>query len=51
MHKTVRSYRDGYKAHVAAEPDTGPVTACELTVGNTPDADSAERLLARDRGL
>ena len=29
-HKTRRSYRDGYKAHVAAEPDTGLVTACDV---------------------
>ena len=26
-HKTRHAYRDGYKAHVAAEPDTGLVTA------------------------
>ena len=50
VHKTVRSYRDGYKAHIAVEPDTGLVTSCELTAGNTPDADTAERLLAGDRG-
>jgi IS5 family transposase len=50
VHKTVRSYRDGYKAHIAVEPDTGLVTCCELTAGNTPDADTAERLLAGDRG-
>lgn len=50
VHKTVRSYRDGYKAHVAVEPDTGLITNCELTAGNTPDADTAERLLAGDRG-
>ena len=50
VHKTVRSYRDGYKAHIAVEPDTGLVTNCELTAGNTPDADVAERLLAGDRG-
>ncbi len=50
VHKTVRSYRDGYKAHGAVEPDTGLITNCELTAGNTPDADVAERLLAGDRG-
>ena len=26
-HKTSHSYRDGYKAHIAAEPDTGLITA------------------------
>jgi IS5 family transposase len=50
VHKTVRSYRDGYKAHIAVEPDTGLVTNCDLTAGNTPDAEVAERLLAGDRG-
>src|SRR5580658_9264665 len=50
VHKTVRSYRDGYKAHVAVEPDTGLITNCELTAGNTPDADVAEKLLTGDRG-
>jgi IS5 family transposase len=50
VHKTVRSYRDGYKAHVAVEPDTGLITNCALTAGNTPDADIAEKLLHGDRG-
>ncbi len=45
VHKTQHSYRDGYKAHVAVEPDTGLVTDCELTAGNTGDADSAPGLL------
>src|SRR6266498_2932793 len=27
MHKSVSSYRDGYKAHLAVEPETGLVTA------------------------
>ena len=26
MHKTRHAYRDGYKAHVAAEPETGLIT-------------------------
>lgn len=29
--KTFSQRRDGYKAHVAAEPQTGIVTACEIT--------------------
>src|SRR5215207_8423033 len=39
VHKTRHAYRDGYKAHIAAEPDTGLITACELTAGNTGDAE------------
>lgn len=30
-HKTVHRRQDGYKAHVAVEPDTGLVTDCTLT--------------------
>ena len=45
-HKSAHSYRDGYKAHVCAEPDTGLVTAVDLTAGNTADADAASGLLA-----
>ncbi len=36
-HKSTSVYRDGYKAHVAVEPDTGIITACDLTPANTPD--------------
>lgn len=45
-HKTRRAYRDGYKAHVAAEPDTGLVTACDIGAGNAGDADAAPDLIA-----
>jgi IS5 family transposase len=45
VHKSQHSYRDGYKAHIAAEPDTGLITACELTAGNTGDAEAAAGLL------
>ena len=44
-HKTSHSYRDGYKAHVAAEPETGLVTDCDLTPGNTADAGAAPGLV------
>ena len=44
-HKTSHSYRDGYKAHVAVEPDTGLVTDAELTPGNTGDAEAAPGLI------
>lgn len=30
-HKTVSRKQDGFKAHLAVEPDTGIVTGCELT--------------------
>jgi IS5 family transposase len=46
VHKTVHSYRDGYKAHIAVEPETGLVTACGLTPGNAPEASLAEELVA-----
>ena len=45
-HKTRSSYRDGYKAHVAAEPDTGLITACDLGPGNVGDSDAAPGLVA-----
>jgi IS5 family transposase len=45
-HKTRSSYRDGYKVHVAVEPETGIVTANTITPGNTPDGDTATALLA-----
>ncbi|MFV0315582.1 MAG: transposase [Microthrixaceae bacterium] len=47
-HKTRRAYRDGYKAHVAAEPDTGLVTACDVGPGNAGDAESAPDLIATE---
>lgn len=45
VHKTAHAYRDGYKAHVATEPDTGLVTDCDLTPGTAPDATAAPGLL------
>ena len=45
-HKTRRAYRDGYKAHVAAEPDTGLVTSCDVGPGNAGDAEAAPDLVA-----
>jgi IS5 family transposase len=45
VHKSQHSYRDGYKAHVAAEPDTGLITDCELTAGNLGDAEAAPALI------
>jgi IS5 family transposase len=37
MHKSVSQYRDGYKAHIAVEPETGIITASTLTPANAPD--------------
>ena len=45
-HKTRTHKRDGYKAHVATEPETGLVTAAVLTAANTPDADSIGDIVA-----
>ena len=48
IHKTVHSYRDGYKAHVAVEPDTGIITDSALTPGDVTDGSAAAGLLADD---
>jgi len=45
VHKTNHNYRDGFKAHMAVEPDTGLITACDLTPGNVGDAQAAVGLL------
>lgn len=37
-HKTVSRKQDGFKAHLAVEPDTGIVTACALTKASGPEA-------------
>ena len=36
-HKSVHRRQDGFKAHIAVEPDTGIVTDCALTKANGPD--------------
>ena len=38
MHKSRSSYRDGYKAHIVVEPETGIITASTLTPANTDHA-------------
>jgi len=51
-HKTRSAYRDGYKAHVAVEPDTGLITATALTPANAGDGPTGVELLAgEDPGL
>jgi IS5 family transposase len=37
IHKTVRSYRNGYKAHISVEPTTGLICGQRLTPGNAAD--------------
>jgi hypothetical protein len=44
--KTAAQRRDGYKGHVAAEPETGLVTECALTAANAPDGPTGVELLA-----
>jgi IS5 family transposase len=45
MHKSQSTYRDGYKAHVAVEPDTGIITAAALTPANAADGPTGVALL------
>jgi IS5 family transposase len=45
MHKSVSDYRDGFKAHVAVEPETGLFTACALTPANAADGPTGLTLL------
>jgi IS5 family transposase len=47
--KTSAQRRDGYKAHIAAEPETGLVTACALTAANLPDGPTGLQLLAGEQ--
>jgi hypothetical protein len=44
--KTSTQRRDGYKGHIAAEPETGLVTECALTAANLPDGPTGLGLLA-----
>lgn len=50
MHKNRSTYRDGYKAHLAAEPTTGLITDCTLTPANAPDGATGVDLLAGEAG-
>jgi IS5 family transposase len=45
VHKSRSVYRDGYKAHLAVEPDTGLVTDCALTPGDVSDGAAGIGLL------
>jgi len=48
MHKSRSEYRDGFKAHVAIEPDTGLVTGVDLTPANAPDGSTGIGLLNQE---
>src|SRR6266516_1060282 len=44
--------RDGFRGHVAAEPDTGLITDCEMTMAAGPgssDAENGVKMAGRDR--
>jgi IS5 family transposase len=49
MHKSVSEYRDGFKAHLAVEPETGIITACALTPANAADGPAGLALLDGER--
>jgi transposase len=40
-HKTVSRRQDGFKAHLAVEPETGIITGCQLTKASGPDGHDA----------
>jgi transposase len=45
-HKSVAVRKDGFKAHLAIEPDTGIVTAAAVTPANAPDGPTGVALMA-----
>ena len=47
-HKSRSQRTDGYKAHIAAEPDTGIITAADLTPANAPDGPTGVELLKNE---
>jgi hypothetical protein len=50
--KSKSKRRDGYRGHVAAEPGTGLITDCEMTMAAGPgstDAENGVKMAARDR--
>ncbi len=48
IHKTVRAYRNGYKAHVVVEPTTGLICGQQLTAGNAPDGPTGVQLMKHE---
>jgi len=52
MHKSRSVYRDGFKAHLAVEPQTGIITECSLTAANAADgANGVDLLKGEEPGL
>jgi IS5 family transposase len=49
MHKSQSDYRDGYKAHIAVEPDTGLITAAALTPANAADGPTGVALVGGEQ--
>jgi hypothetical protein len=50
--KSKSKRRDGFRGHVAAEPETGLVTGCEMTMAageGSADAENGVKMAARDR--
>jgi Transposase DDE domain/Transposase domain (DUF772) len=47
--KTSAQRRDGYKGHLAAEPETGLVTECALTAANVADGPTGVGLLGAEQ--
>jgi IS5 family transposase len=48
IHKSVGTYRNGYKAHIVVEPQTGLICGQQLTVGNVPEGAVAVELMERE---
>jgi hypothetical protein len=47
-HKSVAVRKDGFKAHLALEPDTGIVTGAMITPANAPDGPTGVVLMAKE---
>ena len=47
--KTAAAKCDGYKGHIAVEPESGLVTECALTAANVPDGPAGVGLLAAEQ--
>jgi hypothetical protein len=47
--KTSAHKRDGYKGHIATEPESGLVTECALTAATAPDGPTGVELLAGEQ--
>jgi len=47
-HKSVAVRKDGFKAHICVEPDTGIITGTKITPANTPDGPSGVELIGAE---